>query len=193
MCSSLSPVSCSCGSHKSMFWRYWSLSWDSLQLHWPLNNFQKYKCIYVVMNNITKIIKTLKQWAMPSQHVLQQTAKTCERQLGSQPGFVSYGIIKQENSTIYPRLGFLINKMGIIVDPGRVVRTKWNNDCKMLTLAQCLAGSGALINVSCNYYYYYLILCPVPCMHFILQARKKISLVFTGKSYMRSPFSPIHI
>lgn len=50
------------------------------------SNFQWYECIHGVRNNVGKMMKALKQWALPFYYYSpQQTAKAGERPLGSSP------------------------------------------------------------------------------------------------------------
>ena len=102
---------------------------------------------------MTKNVKAVKR-ARPSQ---QRAKPDSERQLGSSASFVSCVISGQENEVTYPRLGFLISKMGIIVDTRIVVRIQGDNESEMLSTV--LGRQCVFINVSCSnnnkHYYYY--------------------------------------
>lgn len=96
----------------------------SLQIHWALTNFQKYKRLYVVRNNVNYNYKGFKtmSYALP---ICSTANSRSEKQLrSSYPSFVRCVIFKQENVVIYPRLSFLINKMKIMVNTRRVVRIR---------------------------------------------------------------------
>ena len=96
-------------------------STEILRPHRALIHVQMYKCCYVMSNNRTKIIKAVKQSAMPPQSVLEQRTKNepglrSKRHVGSSPRFDNSVVFRQEKEAIYPRLSFLICKMGIRAD-----------------------------------------------------------------------------